>query len=653
MTPNLATFVSMSAFVALVGMGVVFTALARGPRWANARIYTVIAFSAAAYSAVDVCFTLPELNGELVRSIGVLNYLTACIHACAWVVHAFSTPEHPWRDLSPRLRVVVIITMTLGVVALVPHVMNTDGVHEVRVAWAGVVYHQPETTIFADLMSVWVLGVLALPLVAFVRAYRRGERGRGVWVVSFTIFLACGISEALTTNGVYDFLFLGDVGLLAMVLSVLVDSVRQVRRDAQALEAFGQDLAAQVERRTLERDEARTALQHAERLAALGRLAAGVGHEINNPLSYVRSNLRLLHEALAHGKLPDDAGELLEESIEGTERIRRVVSDLRSYALPVDEQRRVLDLREVLSSALKVAAHQLRHIAPVTQEHGPDVPGVVADPLRLGQVFVNLLVNAGHAVREANRDPRRIVVRTRRAADGRAVIEVQDSGVGMPPELLARLGEPYFSTRIDRGGTGLGLFVSRGIVASFGGTLDFESTVGVGTVARVTLPGAPAGAAVATAAPVTAPTPEPAPPPTKPLLAGPAAGRRPRALIVDDEPAVARAFSRMLSDFEVTILHDAQAAARMLTERPSHFDLVLCDVMMPGMTGAQLHAQLEREAPALLPRFVFVTGGTMLPEVSSFLGRAGIHHLTKPFDREALVAASRAALERSAAAQQP
>ena len=638
MTPNLATLVSLTAFVAMTGAGVAFAALARAPRWARARTFAVLALSAAGYAGVDVLFSLSDLNGGLVRALGVLNYLFAAVHACAWVVHAYSTPQHPWRDLSPRLRLVVGVTLGLGVVSLFPHVMNTDEVRVVALPSLGVVYHQPETTPFADAVSAWVLGVLMLPYVAFVRALLRREPGAGVWVAGFTVFFLCGVAEALVTNGVFEFLFLGDVGLVAIVMSMLVDSVRGVRRDAQALEALGLDLAGQVERRTQERDEARSALQHAERLASLGQLAAGVGHEINNPLSYVRANLQELGAAIAAGRLPDDATELVQDSIEGTNRILRVVGDLRAYALPVAERRERVSLRAVLDSAQKLAAHHLRHIAKVTEDIADDVPLVSADSVRLGQVFVNLLVNAGNAVRDAKPESPSIVVRARRG-NGHAVVEVQDNGVGIPAGLLQRLGEPYFSTRIDRGGSGLGLFVTRGIVASFGGKLEFESTVGQGTVARVVLPEATgdeaAPAAAASRATQTASSP------------GPGPGQpRCRVLIIDDEPSVARALSRMIRDCAVTIASDGQQAARLLTG-PDDFDLVLCDVMMPGLTGAQLYDRVAAARPALLPRFVFVTGGGALPEVAAFLGRDGVQHLAKPFDRDALERVVEQAKERA------
>ncbi|MCX5745276.1 MAG: response regulator [Proteobacteria bacterium] len=630
-TTNFATLVSLSASLLLVGMGVIFLALANSPGWRRARVFVVIAFSAAAYAAVNVMFSQPKLDEGTARIIGLANYLLAAIHVSAWIASACSTPEHPFRDLSRRLRWIVGITLGLGVLALVPGVATTAVMGKVEVPWLGVVYRQAVVTPFGDALSIWLIGVLAIPFARFIRGARRHEPGAGVRVVAFAIFYVCAIVEVLVTNGVIEFLYTADLGFLAIVASLVVDTVRRVTSDAQALELLSRDLASQVDARTLERNEAVTALQHAERLAALGRLAGGIGHEINNPLTYVRANLELLGEMVGEVVGATGAAEavaLIDESLGGVDRIARVIRDLRAYARPGTEPRELVSVHEVLRSAMQLANHE-QHLTVATAFATDDERGMVSvDAGRLSQVFFHLLVNAGHAVREASRAEPRIVARTR-LDDGWVIVEIEDNGVGVSEEMLGRLGEPYFTTRAEHGGVGLGLFVSRGVLASFGGVLELESTPSVGTIARVRLP--VTRAPTQTRSP-SLPAREPAP--AVPTLPSVRTGRR-RALIVDDEPAVARVIARLMRDFDVTIASDGLEALRLI-EHDQGWDVVLCDVMMPRMTGVELYERLRQSAPMQLERFVFVTGGATIPEVASFLDQENVRHLVKPFDRVAL-----------------
>jgi CheY-like chemotaxis protein len=206
--------------------------------------------------------------------------------------------------------------------------------------------------------------------------------------------------------------------------------------------------------------------------------------------------------------------------------------------------------------------------------------------------------------------------------DGAVVIEIEDNGVGVPAEALRRLGEPYFSTRVSQGGTGLGLFVVRGIVEALGGTLTFTSEVGVGTCARVMLP---------CAAPV-APADEPAlgtPSPDAP---------RARVLIVDDDHDVALAAARLLRGVDTELAASGPAALARLGD-DADFDAILCDIVMPGMSGLELRDELRRRHPRLAERLVFMTGGATLPEVAAVLRRPDVRHIQKPFDRRTLRAA--------------
>jgi signal transduction histidine kinase/CheY-like chemotaxis protein len=622
---NIATFISFAASLLLFCMGGMFVVIARAPGWERARVFTLIAFSAALYAAVDVVFSLPWVTPETVRLTGVLNFFLATVHCSAWLVVAFSSPKRPLRDLSPRLKALIVVTLLLGLGALIPGVATAPGLLVIRVPALGVVYRQANTTPYADALAAWLLLVLCLPFARFVGDLRRGQSDALVRVIGFSVFFACAVGEALVSNGVVQFLYLADLGFLAIVLTLLVESLRRVMRDARALELLGQDLAQQVSRRTHERDEAREALAVAERHAALGQLAAGVGHEINNPLTYIRANLEHLKDALRGGSPPADTLELLDDALVGTKQIQRVVADLRSYALPSLERREPLDASVVLESALKLVSHELGTAQVVWQRS--KLEPVLADPVRLRQVLLNLLLNASIAMRDANRAEQRLTLRAQMSGPAELSLEVEDNGVGIPASSLGRLGEPYFSSRIDRGGTGLGLFVARGIVDSLGGRLEFESSVGHGTTARVVLP--TQASSLDESEPVLQ-NPEPPPDSTT----APRRTERWRVLIVDDEPAVARAIARQLSGMDVSIAHSGRAAVERLF-RGEPVDLVLCDVMMPGGSGQDVYDAVAAEDPELLRKLLFITGGATVPEVATFLRRDGVRHLSKPFEREA------------------
>ena len=607
-------------------MGGMFVVIARAPGWQRARVFTLIAFSAALYAAVDVVFSLPSVAPETVRLTGVLNFFLATVHCSAWLVVAFSSSQRPLRDLAPGLKAVIAITLLLGLAALIPGVATAPGLLVIRVPALGVVYRQANTTLYADALAAWLLLVLCLPFARFVGDLRRGQADALVRVVGFSVFFACAVGEALVSNGVVQFLYLADLGFLAIVLTLLVESLRRVMRDARALELMGHDLAQQVSRRTFERDEAREALAVAARHAALGQLAAGVGHEINNPLTYIRANLEHLKDALRLGSPPADTLELLDDALLGTKQIQRVAADLRAYALPSSKRREPLDAGLVLEAALQLVSHELGATEVVWQRG--ELEPVLADPVGLRQVLLNLLLNASIALREANRANPRLTLRAQMSGPAELSLEVEDNGVGMPASALGRLGEPYFSSRIDRGSTGLGLFVARGIVDSLGGRLEFESSLGCGTTARVVLP-AQASSLQQTAAPALQPLETP-----PDSAAIPRRTERWRVLIVDDEPAVARAIARQLSGMDVSIAQSGRAAVERLF-RGEPVDLVLCDVMMPGGSGQDVYDAVAAEDPELVRKLLFITGGAIVPEVATFLRRDGVRHLSKPFEREA------------------
>lgn len=244
-----------------------------------------------------------------------------------------------------------------------------------------------------------------------------------------------------------------------------------------------------------ERKQLQENLRFAERMASLGTLAAGVAHEINNPMTYVLGNLEYMAEELAQRPVPawgsaePSLEQLVAEAQDGARRVVRIVRDLKTFSRHSDNDPLLpLDLESTLDTAAEMVRAQIRHRAKLERDYRGDTM-VLGDNVRLGQVFVNLVVNAAQAIPDGS-DPERhrITLRTYIDASDRAVAEVEDTGVGIEPAHLPRLFDPFFTTKPIGIGTGLGLSSAMGIVSALGGTIDIESEVGVGTKVRVRLP---------------------------------------------------------------------------------------------------------------------------------------------------------------------
>jgi signal transduction histidine kinase len=383
-----------------------------------------------------------------------------------------------------------------------------------------------------------------------------------------------------------------------------------------------------------ERAELRARLVETDRLSSLGTVAASVAHEINNPLAYVIANLDLVARSLGEGEGPGPAVRTaLEHASQGLERIRTIVHDLRTFSRPEGEQHGPVSVERVLDSAANIASSEIQHRAHLRKDYG-DVPPVFANEARLGQVFLNLIINAAQAIPEGDADAQEIRLVTRRSARGGVVIEVHDTGAGIPPEMVDRIFEPFFTTKPLGEGTGLGLSICRSIVTTLGGTLEVESAPGRGSVFRVELGpqlvAATAGAPEGGAAP-----PAPAAPPSSPP---PASARRGKLLFVDDEARLCSIMGELLgAEHDVTTLTSAAVAAERIAAG-ERFDLIFSDLMMPGMSGMDLHAELTKTAPDQAERMVFLTGGAFTPRAMAFVASTPNRFLEKPFDPEELLA---------------
>jgi two-component system cell cycle sensor histidine kinase/response regulator CckA len=421
---------------------------------------------------------------------------------------------------------------------------------------------------------------------------------------------------------------------------------RMLRRDgstvyaeteALKLDFDGRESTVVLARDLTERREMLARLAVADRLASVGTLAAGVAHEINSPLLYVITNLGLVAEELprllAPGPSPsgparlrvEDVMTLLRDARDGASRVRAVVRDLRTLSRADDEQRGPVDVRAALALSIKMAKSEIVHRARLVEDYEP-VPMVWANESRLGQVFLNLLINAAQAISDGDVDRNEIRVRVRSSDDGSCVrVEIRDTGCGIPRELLNCIFDPFVTTKPVGIGTGLGLSICHRIVKALGGDISIESNQGQGTVARVVLNAAPS-------------VPSEASSPAEEVDYRGSAGR---VLVVDDEPAIGTTLRLLLAPEHevVSVTRALQALAKI--EAGEHFDAILCDMMMPDMNGMEFHARVARSAPELLSRIVFVTGGAFTAGARDFLARVPNRCLEKPFDTAELRAVLR------------
>ena len=435
-------------------------------------------------------------------------------------------------------------------------------------------------------------------------------------------------------------------------------------------------------------------LMRSDRLASIGTLAAGMAHEINNPLSYVLANIDAVlgnlgaarqTAAALSGQGPALAGELdefdslLTEARKGAIRIRDIVRQLRVFSRSEEDSRSQVDLHAVLDASIQLSWNEIRHRARLVREWNHPPP-VFASEGRLGQVFLNLLINAAQAIGEGRAQANEIRVRTFRAADGRAGVTISDTGCGIPGDQLGRIFDAFYTTKPVGVGTGLGLSICNSIVDRYGGTIEVNSELGRGTSFTVLLPPVPvvpelgsrsasdtipdpgplalepAAATGPAAAPLAPVAPEPvaatriaAPRPSstslraaldrtshaaRPLSEADAtqeAGLGARVLVVDDDALVARAATRILSrEHDVTAVTSGVEALERISSG-ERFDVILCDLMMPELTGMQLHAELSRLAPDQAERMILISGGAFTAAARAFVNR-----VEQPAHRQAL-----------------
>jgi len=356
-----------------------------------------------------------------------------------------------------------------------------------------------------------------------------------------------------------------------------------------------------------------------ERLSSVSAFAAGVAHEINNPLGFLSANLELVAQELGS----EDRREveaLLREARHGIQRIHTVVRGLMTFSRIDPTHHEPLDVNRLIEVAIGITHTEIRQRAKLVRDFRP-VPQVDANAARLGQVFVNLLLNAAQSIPAGTNTDHEVTIATSVDSAGRVVIEVRDTGRGIPRALGARVFEAFVTTKPVGAGPGLGLSVCRNIVNSIGGEIGFDSEPGK-TVFRVSLPS------------TTTPIPvAPEQPSIKPST------RRGTVLIVDDETIFANSLRRLLGrEHDVSVCYGGGEALDRL-RAGERFDAIVSDLMMPDVSGVDLYTQLTELAVEQAERMIFVTGGAA--HATEFLARITNPCFDKPCDLGALRAAIR------------
>nr|MCH9685775.1 response regulator [Deltaproteobacteria bacterium] len=339
---------------------------------------------------------------------------------------------------------------------------------------------------------------------------------------------------------------------------------------------------------------------------------------------WMMTNLQMAHDELGAAGLRsrerDGLRQTVEDALQGGRRVMSIVRDLKTLSRD-SERVGHADVHAALDLACRVASRQIEVRARLVRDYG-HVPSVQAPAGRLGQVFLNLLVNAARAIPEDDPTHHRITLRTR-VRDDQVEVMVRDDGRGIPRSVLPHIFDPFYTTRGDDDGTGLGLSITRSIVDGLGGSIDVHSREGDGATFTVRLPIAERGSDWAATS-----NNEPA------RIASP---RRPqtvapgplRVLVIDDEPLLGKSLRRALPDHDVVVTEDPAHGLELCGT--TDFDVIICDLMMPVIGGQDVYEHLQEHAPELAARVIFMTGGAFTPSAQRFIRTVDNIVLTKPF----------------------
>lgn len=411
------------------------------------------------------------------------------------------------------------------------------------------------------------------------------------------------LAVSILQRGAQDFLRKGEIDAASMV--------RAIRH------AVERSRVAELERR----------LVHADRLSSIGQLAAGVAHEVNNPLMFLLGNHDLILRELDGLEAPAATlariRELIAQNRSSLDRIRHIVGELRVFSRVERDHVESIPVNPIIEGACNIMGNEIRHRAELVKDLRSEAI-IAADAGKLAQLFINLLMNAAQAIAPGNTHSNRITIRTRDEPGG-ITVTIEDTGKGLAGADPALLFEPFYTTKSRDEGTGLGLPLCAEIARLHRGDVRIEDRSAGGARVVVRLPHQ------------TGLTPTRSEPIRSPESEVEAAGAR--VLMIDDENIIGDLYARLLNPpHEVVFVRQGRDALDLL-ERGETFDVIVCDMMMPEMDGPQVYDALRERHPEMVQRVVFLTGGAFTAEAREFLADVPNTCLEKPIEIADLSAA--------------
>lgn len=381
-----------------------------------------------------------------------------------------------------------------------------------------------------------------------------------------------------------------------------------------------------------ERNKLRIQTKLSDKLAMIGTISAGVIHEINNPMSYILSNLHYIDDKIKSVNEKDvnllsifhSIAEAVNESIQGAVKVGEIIHNLKGFARVDQQELAVVDLNEVLDAVIKMAHPEYKNKATLETDFDSKLPQLLSSKSKLHQVFLNLIINASQAMNANDYNSNKIIIRTFKDIDC-IHIDITDTGKGMSAEIASKIFEPFFTTK--EGGTGLGLSICYDIIHELGGSIIVKSELNKGTVFSINLPVS-----------LIADKDIPLSLESKKII-------RKNIFIIDDESTVLMVLEKMLgTENHVTKALGGRAAFYMLEKNSINYDVIICDLNMPDINGVDLYQYIQEHIPGMAEKFVFITGDTYIPSMKYFIANIKNPCLEKPFTMEQLTQAMNAVL---------
>jgi len=616
---NPAVVIGIVGAIAGVTQAAFSLGLSRSPAWPESRPFALVAVTAAGYCLFDLGLVLdvpPHVAATLVQ----IAFAFGTLHGVAWLRYLAAADRRPLRP-SERWLIVVGLAMTVG--ALVPGFLVTTEIVTFRINWVAVTYHTPQPTMIGLAIYLYFVMAFVVVLAGAMSRWREGWQARFP-VVGVAVLAALSLNDTLASAEYISMPLLLDAGSIVVV--IVTGLLHQLRfgADVHRLELSSTELEYEIAVRTREQLETQAALARIERLASVGRLTAGVAHEINNPIAVVLHNLEQL-QVRVEGQRDQlaDLSAYVDGGLLATHRIIRIVRQLldAGRGVSLDPGRLVpFAVTPVVRRALRSVEDTLGPLNVVVDVE----PGLAArgDAAMVEQVLINLVTNAAHALEAAPAG--RIEVRAVRAGD-RARISVADNGPGLSASVRERLFEPFVSTKPVGKGSGFGLAVSQGLMRSQQGELKLAHTSELGTEMAIELAWSPEA-------------------PIAPPASGssePAGRSRLRVLIIDDDEAVRSMLHDLMSrDYCVELAASVGEACERIVKAPP-VDFVFCDLMMPDGGAEAWLARCSGEHSFLAERTIIITGGPTTAHAAALINANADRVLYKPFalaDMRAMVA---------------